>query len=438
MLAAWLTLVVALDADGQTRMPADHERQAPDYRAEVLAALRGVRMPPPPTVGDGPKPAAATTPWGHHDRHAPDYLAAVRPDPLPAVAVPAPPPGRPPAVVRGIYLNAWVFGSDRFYDLVRLADTTEINAFVIDVKDATGYLTYRSSVPTAVQIGANQKARTRNPRERLALLHERGIHPIARIVVARDPLLAERRQEWAIMDSQGGVWHDGLGEPWVDAHETGVWEYAAALAAEATLLGFAEIQFDYVRFPDEPAARLDRTVYRAREQGESRRQAIRRNVTVLRDRVRALGVPFTLDVFGLTTSATGDLGIGQHWDDLSELADVLLPMVYPSHYGRGSYGIAFPNAEPYAVVRRALLDGVSRSEGLRRPAKIRPYLQAFSLRPPRYTAEHVREQIEAVKDVGLTDWVLWNARGVYPAAAFQRVPALPTPAPRAASTQTTR
>jgi hypothetical protein len=366
--------------------------------------------------------------YRHHAEQRPDYLAALLGHGPTGIHLPPPPPGEPPAVVRGIYLNRWVFARQKYYDLIRLADTTEINAFVIDVKDATGELTYPSAVPTAVQIGANRSPSVRDPRDRLAELRERGIHAIARIVVARDPLLARGKPGWAIHDTKGGLWIDGLGEPWVDAFNDSVWIYAAQLAEEAVLMGFDEIQFDYIRFPDEPPARLSRTVYPARENGESKRAAVRRNVRLLRERVQALGVPFTLDIFGLTSSATGDLGIGQVWEDLASEADVVLPMVYPSHYRRGSYGIAHPNASPYETVRRALQDAIARSDGMPRSAKIRPYLQSFSIFRVRYTAAEVRAQIEATENLGLTDWILWNSSGNYPPAALRR-----SGAPRAAA-----
>ena len=99
--------------------------------------------------------------------------------------------------MRAIYVNAWAFGGKRFHELVRLADRTEINAFVVDVKDDTGYLTYRSEVPTAIQIGANQQLRARDIRDRLRIMREHGIFPIARIVVAKDPLLAAKKPEWS-------------------------------------------------------------------------------------------------------------------------------------------------------------------------------------------------------------------------------------------------
>ena len=352
-------------------------------------------------------------------RLRPNYLAEILPADPASIKLPPPPPGEPPAAVRGIYLNAWIFGGSKFYDLLSLADTTEINAFVLDVKDGTGYMAYRSSVPTAVTVGANGMPRVRDVRERLATLREHGIHPIARIVVAKDPLLAENRPEWAVRDVDGGFWKDRFGDAWVDAYNSSIWTYAADIAAEAVLMGFREIQFDYVRFPDEPAERLQRAIFTARRPGESRRNGIRRGLELAGTRIRELGVPFAVDVFGLTTSATNDLGIGQYWEDVAELADVVLPMVYPSHYHRGAYGLDFPNAEPYTVVRRAMEDGIRRSAGIDGAAKIRPFLQSFSIRRVVYTSSEVRAQIDAVEDVGLTDWVLWNASGRYPAGAFR-------------------
>lgn len=379
----------------------------------------------------------------YHGAQRPDYLAELLPRGPEGIALPPPPPGQPPAVVRGIYLNKWVFGRQKFFDLVSLADTTEINAFVIDVKDATGELSYQSAVPTAIEIGANRSPSVRDVRDRIALLHDHGIHAIARIVVARDPLLARGKPQWAIHDTRGGLWIDGLGEPWVDAFHDSVWIYSAQLTEEAVLLGFDEVQFDYVRFPDEPPARLNRTVYPARRDAESKRAAIRRQVGLLRDRVSALGVPFTLDVFGLTTSANGDLGIGQVWEDLSGAADVVLPMVYPSHYRRGSYGIAHPNAQPYVTVRRALQEAIARSRAMPHAARIRPYLQSFSIFRVRYSAAEVRAQIEASEELGLSDWVLWNSSGNYPAAALRRtagVPRVPAPvaSPETAASPTAR
>jgi len=352
----------------------------------------------------------------------PDTLLAVPQIQLP-VQWPAPPLTQPPETVRAIYVNAWAFGGKRFYDLVKLADRSEINSFVIDVKDDTGYLTYRSEVPTAIQIGANTQLRARDTRERLRVLREHGIHPIARIVVAKDPLLASKKSEWSVGHVNGGLWRDRLDFAWVDAFNDSVWVYAAQLASEAVRMGFAEVQYDYVRFPDEPESRLALAVFPGRHQGETKRQGVARNLRLLRDRTKKLGVPFTIDVFGLTTSAPTDMGIGQMWEDLVTTADVVLPMVYPSHYFRGYYSLKHPNSEPYLVIRRAMQDALRRSEPLGKTAEIRPYLQAFTLGQPRYTPTHVREQIRAAEELGIRSWVLWNPRSAYDAGIFRAKPA---------------
>jgi len=328
------------------------------------------------------------------------------------------PPAEP---VRAIYVNAWAFGTRRFQQLVQLAQATELNAFVIDVKDDTGYLTYRSDVPLAVEIGANKQLRARDTRARVALLKARGIRAIARIVVAKDPLLASKKDAWAIQRNTGGAWTDRQNTRWVDAFNDSVWVYAADLAAEAVGMGFQEIQYDYVRFPDEPKQRMATAVFPARRATESSREGVQRNLALLASRTRALKVPFTIDIFGQTTAAPDDLGIGQYWEDLVVTADVVLPMIYPSHYGRGMYGVARPNASPYTMVRRALEDGIRRNKALapRKTAEIRPYLQAFTLGRPRYTSMHVREQIRAASELGLESWVLWNPRSAYEKGYFR-------------------
>jgi hypothetical protein len=342
-------------------------------------------------------------------------------------AWPAPPLFDPPTQVRAIYVNAWAFGGRRFDQLVKLADTTEINAFVIDVKDDTGFLTYRSSVATAIEIGANDQKRTRDTERRLRVLNEHGIFPIARIVVAKDPLLAARKPAWSVQHVNGGLWRDRLNFAWVDAFNDSVWIYASQLAEEAVRMGFAEVQYDYVRFPDEPAQRMASAVFTARKSGETKREAVARGLELLRDRTKRLGVPFTIDVFGLTTTATDDMGIGQLWEDLVRTADVVLPMVYPSHYYRGVYNVRYPNSQPYQMVRRALEDGLKRSSSLGKTAEIRPYLQAFTLGPPRYSPVEVRAQIRAAQELGIQSWVLWNPRSSYDPGIFRpRTAALST------------
>lgn len=320
----------------------------------------------------------------------------------------------PPEPIRALYVNAWAFSSTKLWRLIALADSTEVNAFVIDVKDDTGCMLYPSTVATARQIGANACARLRDIGPRLDSVRLHLIRPIARIVVAKDPLLAAGKTAWAVRDRSGSLWTDRIGMAWVDAYNDSVWIYAAQLAAEAVRLGFAEVQFDYVRFPDEPQSRMATAVFGARRAGETQRAAVRRNIRLIKQHLAPLGVPVTFDIFGLTATYTGDMGIGQVWEDFLEVADVVLPMVYPSHYYPGAYGYQQPNHHPYQIVRNALRDAQARTpQGAR--TEIRPFLQAFTLgrRRPRYTPHEIREQIRAAEELGIRSWVLWNPRSVY-------------------------
>jgi len=355
---------------------------------------------------------------------SPERLFSIGPRQQEPLDWPPPPLVVPPKSIRALYLNAWAFGSRRFYDIVKLAGGTQVNAFVVDVKDDTGYLTYGSRVPTAIQIGANHALRAPDARARLRYLTAHGIYPIARIVVAKDPLLAANKPEWSVRSVHGGLWRDRLNFAWVDAFNDSVWVYAAQLAEEAVQMGFAEVQFDYVRFPDEPKSRLASAIFAARRPGETVRDGVTRNLRLLGERVKRLGVPFTIDVFGMTTNVDQDMGIGQVWEDLVSMADVVLPMVYPSHYYHAMYGVSHPNSDPYRIVRGALEDGLRRSRQLSgHTAEIRPYLQAFTLGRPRYTPVEVRAQIRAAADLGIRSWVLWNPRAVYDRSMLVETPA---------------
>jgi hypothetical protein len=322
--------------------------------------------------------------------------------------------------MRGLYVNRWAALGDRMWQLIDVAKRTEINALVIDVKDDRGFVLYRSRIPLAREIGADTVMPMRAERVRAILdtMRLHGIYPIARIVVVKDPLLASKRLEWSIKRraDPASPWLDKNGNPWLDAHQPGVWSYAADLAEEAVALGFSEVQFDYVRFPDEKRLVSEATFPLA--QGRIRAQVIRDQLGALRKRVSATGVPMTIDVFGLTTSDTTDMGIGQRWEMFIDQADAVLPMTYPSHYAPGSYGIALPNARPYEVLLHALRDAKRRTAGISGAARIVPWYQDFTLGAPRYGAEQVRAQIRAGYEAGYDDWLLWNPGSRYTIGAL--------------------
>ncbi|MEX0843477.1 MAG: putative glycoside hydrolase, partial [Gemmatimonadota bacterium] len=336
-------------------------------------------------------------------------------------ADPPPPSFTRPDRIRGIYLNAWLSGSTaRTETLIEMARRTEINTFVIDVKDDTGYLSYRTGVELAGEIGADQELRILDIGRLLRRLEEEGIYPIARIVLFKDHLLAQQRPDMAIQDSAGGVWVDGRGDVWVNPYDERVWAYHAEIAREAVELGFPEIQWDYVRFPDRPQSELERAVFPGRGE-RTRSQAIRDFLVWSGEELHDLDVPLSADVFGMATSARSDVGIGQLWEDFIDVVDAALPMIYPSHYWEGSFGIQEPNAHPYEVVGAALRHAVRRNAEVENPGRIIPWLQDFTLGSPRYEGPEVRAQILATYDAGIEEWILWNSAGRYTEAAFEPV-----------------
>jgi hypothetical protein len=340
-------------------------------------------------------------------------VAAAAPTKIPLVPTPDP--------VRGLYVNRWAALGQKMWQLVDVAKTTEVNALVIDVKDDRGFVLYRSRVPLARGIGADTNMPMRPARLRAVLdtMRAHGIYPIARIVVAKDPLLAQAKPEWAIRrkDDPSRPWLDKNGRPWLDPHRREVWQYAVDLAREAVELGFSEVQLDYVRFPDEK--RLVRETVFPLAQGRVRAQVIRDQLGFTRAALKETGAPLTIDVFGLTATDTTDMGIGQRWESFVDQADAVLPMAYPSHYAPGTYKLSAPNAHPYAVIDHTIRDARRRSAGIAGAARIVPWYQDFTLGPPHYYAAQVRAQIEAGYANGVTSWMLWNPGSRYTVAALR-------------------
>ena len=343
--------------------------------------------------------------------------AAAIPD---SIARPAQPRVPTPRVVRGLYVNRWAALGQRMWELIDVAKRTEVNALVIDVKDDRGFVLYRSTVPLAREIGADTTMPMSYRRLRAVLdtMRTHGIYPIARIVVAKDPLLAEQKLEWSIKrrSDPAQPWLDKNGKPWLDPHQRGVWQYAADLAKEAVNLGFSEVQLDYVRFPDEK--RLVRESVFPLANGRVRAEVIREQLAFTRNELNGTGVPMTIDVFGLTATDTTDMGIGQRWEQFVDQADVVLPMVYPSHFAPGTYKLANPNAAPHATIDHAMKDAVRRSTGIPNAAKLVPWYQDFTLGPPRYGVSQVQAQIRAGYDNGIRSWMLWNPGSRYTVAAL--------------------
>ena len=331
-----------------------------------------------------------------------------------------------PAVIRGIYLNAYAAGSKaRLPKLLAIADSTEINAFVIDVKDEKG-MRYRTSLPQQKQIGG--EVTMADLKAVVDTVKAHGIWTVARIVVFKDPMLSQVKPEWSIKNPSGGLWRDKAGNTWVSAWDPNVWEYNIQIAEEVLRAGFDEVQFDYVRFP-EPFPSLPKQIH-VNEKGD-RTDAIVAFLEKAKPRIKALGGVMAADLFGLSPNDPKDVQIGQQWERIIAHVDHVLPMTYPSHYlPTHLKGIPKPNQMPYETILASVGMGVIRADRLRaagKPAaRIIPWLQGFSApwvtKNYPYGVEQADAQIRAVYDVGLEDWIFWHPGSKYEhlMAAFKK------------------
>ncbi|WP_240041250.1 putative glycoside hydrolase [Paenibacillus ginsengarvi] len=327
-------------------------------------------------------------------------------------------PARPK--VKGIYVSGWAAGTAKLDRLIELVEQTELNAMVIDMKTDRGQLTYDSALPMADDSGADSARMIPDISGLVAQLKEKQIYTIGRVVVFKDPYMAAVRPDWALQTKDGGVWQDSKGTSWVDPYHPEVWTYALDIAKEAASMGFDEVQFDYVRFPDN-GLKVDREVVYRNPNGWAKSEAIERFLHLATEELHKRGVYVSADVFGLTASVSDDMGIGQVWNGIAPAIDVISPMIYPSHYGEGVFGIPHPDLEPYLIVQHALADGLRKNGQLAstspQVATIRPWLQDFTatwVKPHKtYDNTDVQAQIQAAEELGIEEYLLWNSASSY-------------------------
>jgi hypothetical protein len=324
--------------------------------------------------------------------------------------VATPPKRTGPAVpkeIRGVHVTMALASLDG-----KLAEYTRIpgiNTIQLDVKDENGEVAFhRLAPPLAKRVGSAM--RYYDPVKAAKQVHSEGLFLIGRVVCFEDPILSKGRPELAIRTSGGAVWQNDAGLGWTNPYQKRVWDYNLRIAQAAARAGFDEIQFDYVRFPSD--GDIESAVFPGKR-NEAMGVTIARFVHYATKRLRPMGVRVSVDVFGL--SATRDLGIGQSPRRLSKIVDAIYPMVYPSHYGPGEYGLASPVSVPGKTVGRSLRD--FRRQMRRGKAQLVPWLEDFSFTGTT-TLTHVQEQIRAARRWKSGGFLLWNPSGVYTEGAL--------------------
>jgi len=345
-----------------------------------------------------------------------------------------------PEPVKAIYMTACVAGTEtRRAQLVKLIDETELNSVVIDIKDYSGYLSFLPENPALRHLVASNCIAP-DMKEFLAHLHEKDIYVIGRITVFQDPVLTKARPDLAVKKkSDGTTWKDYKGLSFTDPGSHEVWDYVVSISKASYAIGFDELNFDYIRFPSDGPMN---DIFFSWSDGRKKSEVLEEFFTYLASQLKPTGAIISADLFGMTTTNTDDLNIGQVIEKAAPHFDFVSPMVYPSHYPPHFLGMDNPNHYPYEVVRYSMDEAVKRflatttkvaligQEPISTSTKpflyrkevfpiqkLRPWLQDFDY-GGNYDVKEVKAQMQAVYDNGLTSWMLWAPSNNYTRGAL--------------------
>ncbi len=308
---------------------------------------------------------------------------------------------------------------------IKLADESEINAFVIDIKNDDGIVSYESGVPEVAKNGTFEKKY--NPEALIKMLHDKGIYVIGRVVCFRDPAFSRKNPDRAVKHKDGGLWKEEKKDAeitWLNPYDKRNWNYVLDIAKEAAGKGFDEIQFDYVRFPNGDRSKMDFGA-----EGFVKHEVINEFLAFVRKEMP--NTTLSADIFGIVCVSPEDTeDIGQYLELIGKDMDYISPMTYPALYARGQIvnGVKFPNPdlEPYDVVYQTLLMAKKRLSGVKDyRAEVRPYIQAFTASWltkgswQTYGAKQYKQQIKAVLDASYDQWIFWDANNQYDFSAFK-------------------
>ena len=357
------------------------------------------------------------------------------PEPPPVIHLPTPEP------LKAIYMTSCVAGTPSFRaELVKLVEETELNSIVLDIKDYSGFLSFTPATSTLADF-VSPRCMAPDMKEFIKTLHDKGIYVIGRITVFQDPVLTKKRPDLAVKKrSDGSTWRDYKGLSFTDPGAKEVWDHIVRIAKESYAIGFDELNFDYIRFPsDGPMSDIAFHSAGSRTKADVLEDFFR----YLHEQLKPTGVVMSADIFGMTTTNTDDLNIGQILERAEPYFDYIAPMVYPSHYPPRFNGFDNPNKYPYEVVKFSMESAVNRFRATTTPVavrdasplstttrpilyskeqwdplKLRPWLQDFDY-GGNYDIAEVKAQIQAVYDAGLTSWMLWSPSNRYTKGALQ-------------------
>ncbi len=320
-----------------------------------------------------------------------------------------------PEACYSLYLNAGTLRNIEKY--IALAKKSKINTFVIDIKDneTPGWKAdaMKQYSPTNYHRAPNNESLYRNAVTRL---HEEGYYVVGRITCFKDSYFVKDNPSCAITEKATGQPFKHNKAFWPSAYDRRVWEFNVALAKESVeKLGFDEINFDYVRFPDRMNS-VESIVDYHNRYGESKVQAIQRFVQYACDEIHKVGAYVSIDVFGEAANPGYTTAYGQYWPAISNVADVISGMPYPDHFSRGYYGVAKPWNSPYQILYQWGLRVQDRQKVTPTPAVVRTWIQAYNVMKHvdpngiAYNAANVEREIRGLYAAGLTGgYITWHS-----------------------------
>lgn len=358
-------------------------------------------------------------------------------------------------------MSQCVVGTPSFRkDLVEIAETTEINSIIIDIKDYTGKIAFQTDNPM-LSDSVSDTCGAYDMKEFIRSLNEKGIYVIGRITVFQDPYYTTAFPYLAVKleSATSTLWTDYKGLNFIDVGAEPFWEYITELSKESFLLGFDELNFDYIRFPSD--GNMQDIYYPYSEEivnanpNTGKAEVVEKFFSYLSKNLKEFSVDslnsegeitsstpvLSADLFGMVTTNTDDLNIGQQLERALPYFDYIAPMTYPSHYPTGFNGWVNPNDHVYGVIKFSMDSAIKRviatttsvktltneRIGTSTPAiytkiayeatKLRPWLQDFDYGGD-YGIPEVKAQIQATYDSGLNSWMLWAPSNRYTIGAL--------------------
>ena len=310
--------------------------------------------------------------------------------------------------IRGIYLNGYLFNNpSKRESIEKILTNTDVNTLVIDVKTDNGHILFDTEIDEVIYLNNERVKFTKNDLQELREIKD--IYLVGRLVVFQDPLFAKVFPDEAVFDSRLNKPYSQNGQFFLDPSSKKVQDYIINIAIESCRLGFDEIQYDYIRYPDSSSKFMQ---FDTKNDFENRVNNINSFLSKSRQLLHNEGCLLSADTFGYILTNKQDGGIGQNLETIIENVDFISPMVYPSHYTNGSFGYQNPNEHPYEVITAALTDALDRGVD---KDKIRPFLQGFW-----HSNEDIRNNIKAASDLEM-DWLIWNILSVYELDSFTKL-----------------